>query len=62
VEFCPPGLDLLLVLVFLALLNYRGLFYFFVFFSFLCLFGRKSLNRGCKGGEPVVHVAGGKIW
>jgi hypothetical protein len=35
---------------------------FFVFLSFLCLFGRKSLNRGSKGGKAVVCVIGGKIW
>jgi len=33
-----------------------------IFFSFLCLFGKKPLNRGSKGGEYAVRVADRKIW
>jgi len=36
-------------------------FFFFSFLGFLC-FGRKTLQRGSRGGEPAARVAGGKTW
>lgn len=45
VEFCPPGLDPMVVLVLLSLFDYGGLFlslYFLVFF--VCLVGNHSIE------------------
>jgi len=58
VEFCPPGLDPVVVFVFLVLLDYRGL----CFFSFLCLLAGKHSREVSKGGSSPLMSPGGKAW